>query len=345
MEQCGFLRAQADRDEIPGPTGKEPMTRSTRFADASAPPGTRTPARRRTPSRVVGSLVAVALTVMFSGCASAAGQERAPTPARSADIEIVEALPYWSDGDATLMADACLPVTEAPVAAVILLHGGGFTEGDRVGGGMRALCELMAHSGMAGISIDYRLAPDYVFPSQLDDVAHAVEWLRAPEQVERFGLDPAKIGLLGSSAGAILAQTYATSGTGPTDEGSRVGAVVSLSGVSLLTEAALQLGVPSPEAAAMALNYLGCTDPTAAKCPQAATASALLNVDPSDPPMFLVNGSAELVPVEQAEAMRDTLEAAGIPVELTIGADAGHGVQLLTSEVRSRLVEFLAEHL
>ena len=80
--------------------------------------------------------------------------------------------------------------------------------------------------------------------------------LRAPEQVERFGLDPAKIGLLGSSAGAILAQTYATSGTGPTDEGSRVGAVVSLSGVSLLTEAALQLGVPSPEAAAMALNYL-----------------------------------------------------------------------------------------
>lgn len=293
----------------------------------------------------MAGLVALAIASMFVGCASAAGEERAPTPAGSADIDIAEAVPYWSDGASTLMADACLPVSDAPVAAVILLHGGGFTEGDRIGGGMRALCELMAHSGMAGISIDYRLAPDHVFPAQLEDVAHAVEWLRAPEQVERFGIDPAKIGLLGSSAGAILAQTYAASGTGPTDEGTRVGAVVSLSGVSLLTEAALQLGVPSPEAAGMALAYLGCSDPTAANCPQAASASALLNVDPSDPPMFLVNGSAELVPVEQAEAMRDTLEKAGVPVELTIGAGAGHGVQLLTSEVRSRLVEFLDEHL
>ncbi|KQQ92580.1 hypothetical protein ASF62_12070 [Leifsonia sp. Leaf325] len=304
----------------------------------------RTGRASRRAGRGLALVVCAVLALPLVSCAST--PSAADPEATTSAVEVTPGLVYSSPEGGDLKLDACIPTDAAePTAAVVLLHGGGFTEGDRTGGGMRAVCELFAAHGLAGFSIDYRLAPEFVYPSQVDDVEAAITWIREPEQVERFGIDPARIGLFGSSAGAILTQSVATRGTGSLQEGGRVAAAVSLSGVSLMTEEALTLGSPSDEAAAMILNYLGCPTVLAADCPQAAEASAELSVDSSDPPMILVNGSDELVPVEQAESMTAALKAANVPVQLSVQDGSKHGIQLLGPRVRARVLEFFTERL
>jgi acetyl esterase len=290
---------------------------------------------RRLPVLVlVGALVAA-----LCACTS----DRRLEPAADA-VRVEKGLTFWSDGDVTLKLDACLPPTsEEPAPAMVVVHGGGFTSGDRESGGSRGLCTLAATTGAAGFSIDYRLAPDYRYPAQVDDLGHAIEWLRRPEQLTRFGIDPARIGVIGSSAGAVIAQSLATRGTGALDTGERVGAVISLSGVSVLTPEGLTLGEPGAEARALVLSYLGCTSP--ASCPQATVASPVTAVDASDPPMLLVNGSRELVPSEQAEAMDQALRSAGVSDELLIVDSDRHGTALLDSDVRQAVLDFLEQHL
>jgi acetyl esterase/lipase len=196
---------------------------------------------------------------------------------------------------------------------------------------------------MAAFSVDYRVAPAYTYPAPVDDLANAVSWLRQPDQVSRFGIDPAKIGLLGSSAGATLALSLATRGQGPLDAGDRVAAVVSVSGVSVMTPNGLSLGAPGEEVVERAMTYLGCTTPD--DCPQSTPASPLAGVDPSDPPTMLINGTGELVPREQADAMAAGLETAGVPVQLLILSKPDHGTALLNADVRRAVRSFLEEYL
>ncbi|MGI9822591.1 alpha/beta hydrolase fold domain-containing protein [Agromyces sp. Marseille-Q5079] len=278
--------------------------------------------------------------LLLTGCAAGTAGADA-----GSDSSVIEKVPFATVGDEQLLLDACLPDSEVAVPAVVLLHGGGFTEGNRVGGGMRELCVRFASAGFAAFSIDYRLVPETVFPGQVDDVRSAITWLRQPEQVERFSIDADRIGVLGSSAGAILAQEVGTSGDGPLDDGTRVAAVASLSGVSLMTEEALTLGTPSEDAIDMILAYLDCESPAVDVCPQSAEASAALHVDPTDPPMLLVNGRDELVPAEQAQAMQAALESAGVESDVIIGRTGAHGVALLSPDVSDEVLAFFDEAL
>lgn len=284
-----------------------------------------------------------ALLVTLTACSSSSEPTARLDPGPD-NVAVEEGLTYWSDDQSELKLDACLPTdAEGPLPAVLIVHGGGFTEGARDSTGLRTLCELTAEQGAAAFSIDYRLAPEFTYPAQVDDLANAVQWLREPAQVEQFGIDPARIGAIGSSAGAIIAQSLATRGEGPLDTGERLGAVASLSGVSVLSPEGLELGQPSEDAADLVLNYLGCTSVT--DCPQSVPASPITGVDPSDPPMLLVNGTDELVPEEQAEALAAALADAGVPAELLIVDEPDHGITLLNSDVRRAVLTFLEEQL
>ncbi|WP_336033515.1 alpha/beta hydrolase [Geodermatophilus sp. FMUSA9-8] len=292
--------------------------------------------------RTCAAVVAV-LVASLAGCSDAGAPAGRLEPAATGTT-VEEGIPYSTGPAGDLLLDACLPAApEGPVPVVVVVHGGGFTSGDRETGGSRGICELAASMGAAGFSIDYRLAPAATWPAPVDDVGAAVRWLREPAQVERFGLDPARVALVGSSAGAVLAQSLATRGSGPPDTGERVAAVVSLSGVSVMTPEALGAGTPSTQAVQLVLTYLGCTSVTA--CPQGQAASPVTAVDPTDPPMLLVNGTDELVPDEQARAMAGALEAADVPVDLVLVDGSDHGTALLDADVRRRVLTFLEEHL
>ena len=93
-----------------------------------------------------------------------------------------------------------------PAPVVVWVHGGGWQVGDK----RNQLGDKLRMFGAAGytvVSVNYRLtdptAPSPVrFPMHDDDVAAAVAWVH--DQVDRFGGDPARLALVGHSAGAQI---------------------------------------------------------------------------------------------------------------------------------------------
>jgi len=90
----------------------------------------------------------------------------------------------------------------------IYIPGGGFVGGDKrtdpifygnVGG-------CVAREGMVGVVANYRLAPDARWPLAAKDVESAVKWVKA--HATEFGGDPAKIVIMGHSAGAAHVATF-----------------------------------------------------------------------------------------------------------------------------------------
>lgn len=281
------------------------------------------------------AVAAVMGVATVAGCSGAASRDSA---------EELSGMPYSTVDGKDLLADGCLaPPTGGGAPAIVLLHGGGFEEGGRASSGMPELCTTLAAAGYSAFSIDYRLLPESSFPDQVDDAGAAVAWLREPEQVERFDIDPDRIGVFGSSAGAIIAQGLGTAGSGSLESGSRVSAVVSMSGASDFTENGLTLGRPTVEVQKLILAYLGCS--TLTSCPVARDASPLYSVTGDDSPMILLNSTEEIVPEQQSEAMAGALKKAGVTTELVITGGSKHGISALTSANMVKIQRFLVDTL
>jgi acetyl esterase/lipase len=87
----------------------------------------------------------------------------------------------------------------APV--IVFLHGGGWVKGDRPSYGWAA--RGLASKGFVVVVADYRKVPEVRFPAFLEDGAEAVRWTR--DHIARLGGDPARIAVMGHSAGAHTA--------------------------------------------------------------------------------------------------------------------------------------------
>jgi acetyl esterase len=89
-----------------------------------------------------------------------------------------------------------------PTPVLLYFHGGGFTVGSIAT--HDSFCRNVAHlSGVAIISIEYRLAPEHTFPAAVDDCFAAQRWLFA--NALTMGLDVNRIAIGGDSAGGTLA--------------------------------------------------------------------------------------------------------------------------------------------
>jgi acetyl esterase/lipase len=115
---------------------------------------------------------------------------------------------YSRAGGVDRLADVYVPdVAGSRPAAVVWLHGGGWRFGDRRLAPDLAL--FSQHSGLAMVSIDYRLSDEAKFPAPVEDVKTAVRWIRS--MAHELGLNGERIGLWGSSAGGHLAACAALS--------------------------------------------------------------------------------------------------------------------------------------
>ncbi len=95
-----------------------------------------------------------------------------------------------------------LGATGAPLPVLVYYHGGGWTIGDL--DTHDTLCrDLCHHAGCAVVAVDYRLAPESVYPAALDDSLAATYWVR--DNADRLGLDASRIAVGGDSAGGNLA--------------------------------------------------------------------------------------------------------------------------------------------
>jgi acetyl esterase/lipase len=94
-----------------------------------------------------------------------------------------------------------------PHPAVIVMPGGGFTSLKMEQEGAYEARWLAAH-GVAAFVLEYRLAPTYLYPAQPQDASRAVRYVRA--HAAELGVDPARLGVWGFSAGGCLAGYLAT---------------------------------------------------------------------------------------------------------------------------------------
>jgi acetyl esterase len=93
-----------------------------------------------------------------------------------------------------------------PTPALLFLHGGGFVmgsvESEHVAAGV-----LSVALGVVVVSVDYRLAPEHPYPAALEDSYQALRWLH--EEAGQLRIDPARIAVVGHSAGGGLAAALA----------------------------------------------------------------------------------------------------------------------------------------
>ncbi|MEZ5144520.1 MAG: alpha/beta hydrolase [Acidimicrobiales bacterium] len=134
-------------------------------------------------------------------------------------------VPYGTTADAATVLDVYLPRAGPAEGrpAVLTVHGGGWVGGERsrVAGDAWAF----AQAGVVAFNVGYRVAGPDRWPTELLDVQQALRWVQA--NASTYGVDPARIGLFGSSAGGNLALLAgATDGGDPTRLGEGRGLVV-----------------------------------------------------------------------------------------------------------------------
>ena len=97
-------------------------------------------------------------------------------------------------------------------SVLVFVHGGGFVMGDKRAPGLPFydnIGDFAARAGFVGVTMTYRLAPAHPWPAGAEDVAAAVNWLRA--NISAHGGDPQRIFLIGQSAGAVHVAGYVAS--------------------------------------------------------------------------------------------------------------------------------------
>jgi triacylglycerol lipase len=98
---------------------------------------------------------------------------------------------------------------QARKPVVVFIHGGGFAAGSKRGPNSPFYDNVglwaVAHD-LVGVTINYRLAPAFSYPSGVEDLTRVVDWLRA--HIAEHGGDPNKIFLWGHSAGAAHTADY-----------------------------------------------------------------------------------------------------------------------------------------
>jgi acetyl esterase/lipase len=220
-----------------------------------------------------------------------------------------------------------LPRTLAPdTPAVIVCPGGGYVslatnhEGRQVASYLNSL-------GIAAFVLRYRLGPRYHHPIELGDAQRAIRTLRA--HAAEWRLDPARIGIMGFSAGghlAVSAGTHFDMGkAGATDAVERVGSrpdfVVLGYPVVSMAESWTHRGSKT--------NLLGDSpDPELAR-----SLSGELAVTKETPPTFIFQTNADTtVPAENSVYYYLALRKAGVPAEMHIFEKGPHGVGLANDD-------------
>jgi len=262
---------------------------------------------------------------------SGAAAQQAPLPIQDGQL-----LQLWSGpAPGALGADASdipaltvfLPRTmTANTPAVIVCPGGGYVnlaanhEGRQVASYLNSL-------GIAAFVLRSRLGPRYHHPIELGDAQRAIRTLRA--HAAEWRLDPARIGIMGFSAGGHLAMTASTKfdagNAGAADSvdraNSRPDFTVLGYPVISMTEAWTHQGSKN--------NLLGATP----ELELARSVSGELSVTKQTPPTFLFHTNADTaVPAENSVAYYLALRKAGVPAELHVFENGPHGVGLANDD-------------
>lgn len=223
--------------------------------------------------------------------------------------------------------------------ALVLIHGGGFTGGNRFNSRLIQLCKDMAKRGWVCVSIDYRLMGDQpildpmitdtqwwsslpvmteqefnkatAVAAATEDSLAAYQWLIA--NAETLGIDPTKIAIGGSSAGAATSLLVG----------------YFLDDLQLLNKGDISAVIDMWGSLQVETTY----------------------IQSDDPALFITHGSNDtVVPTTKAYELSDRAASIQLPHQIYIIDNAGHGYDLNTAidsggeTVFLRMLVFLYQH-
>jgi acetyl esterase/lipase len=234
-----------------------------------------------------------------------------------------------------------------PLPVAVYIHGGGWIAGDKEKADHNLEGKAVLAQDYLLVALDYRLAPKYRFPAMIEDVKCAIRSLRA--HAAQYGLDAGRIGVWGVSAGGHLAALLGTADeiagydVGQyLEQSSRVQAVVDFYGP-------VDLRLPlTGDANELVHDAFGTDDPQA---PILVLGSPVTWVSADDPPFLILHGDSDsLVPLRQSQELFERLVAAGVPAELVVVTNGGHGfggvdLQPSRAALVQRVVEFFDQYL
>ncbi|WP_194820367.1 alpha/beta hydrolase [Nocardia sp. XZ_19_385] len=281
--------------------------------------------------RIVGKLVGIVCVIaMIAACFPLVASWR-EAHRRGAELSVLDYLTGGSNSgkpmesmsttyatvDGTnLLLDPKLPsrAAESPRPAVVWVHGGGWSEGDR--GEAPRWHKWLNDKGYAVFAIEYRLAPPPRWNQAPGDVKCAVGWVK--QHAREFGVDPERVMLAGGSAGGNLALLggYADDRVPPSCP---VGDTSVRAVAAFYPPADLALGYRDsgdPEYARKALrDYIGGTPEEFPD--RYAAASPITYVRPGVPPTLLLHGTRDhIVAYAQSALLAEKLKTAGVQHDL-----------------------------
>lgn len=255
------------------------------------------------------------LFVLLAGCTSRAQETGQPV--------VTKDVVYGVVGGEELKLDTYVPVTPGPHPGLLLIHGGGWSAGSKSGEANTA--QNLAQHGVVCFAVEYRFAPKYTWPAQILDCARAARWVRA--NADKYGLDPARLGAMGGSAGGHLSlmlgvikpDDYQSTDDPNRALSAKVKCVVDVFGPTDLRGEAF-----SPLAAGILAKFIGV--PPGGDDVAYADASPITHATSEASPVFFLHGDKDtLVPLRQSEVMKAKLDELGVANELVVIKNGDHG--------------------
>ncbi len=290
-------------------------------------------------SLVFGRLVAKELRRVVPALGSVLLEE--PHAAKIVDVE------YGQAGGEKLLLDASVPVGEGPFPVAILVHGGGWSRGDKSGfdesgkgADITPWFAPLTAAKFTWFSINYRLAPKHRWPEGFDDLQTAIRWVKA--HASEFNGDPSRIALFGHSSGGHVVSLAATL----IDDSVRVQAVV---GFSPVTNHEQDL----PVRGGLSTSLQGLLNRPKEVTPESLgllrELSPINHVRPGLPPFLLIHGGADKsVPIQQSLDFQAKLKANGVRCDLITIPGAPHALATwaeLAPDYPAQMIEWLRQNL
>ncbi len=213
--------------------------------------------------------------------------------------------------------DAHVPPGNGSFPTVILVHGGGWTGGDKAGKIVEPLFRPLTEGGFAWFSINYRLAPEFPYTAAVEDVESSVRFLK--RHAKEYKVDPERIALMGESAGGHLVNLVGARNT------AGVAAVVCFYGPIDLIEWSKRFDdKPLPKSVQSAFQIEARDDAGLARIREASPATYLSR---KTPPFLVIHGTKDdAVAYSQATLTVELFTKIGVPCELITIQDGVHGV-------------------
>jgi acetyl esterase/lipase len=257
--------------------------------------------------------------------------------ARVVPVKIDPDVVYGHKMGMALTFDVLQPAKPNGAAVLFMVSGGWFSRWSPPANLAERFDDLLT-SGFTLFAVRHGSSPLFKVPDAVEDVRRAARYIKA--NADDWGIDPARIGVFGGSAGGHLSLMLGTTG----DEGdpasedpvlresSRVAAVVAYFPPVDLT------GITGPNDRFPALDF---------DAALAQSVSPIFHVSKDDVPSLMIHGDQdELVPLRHSERILEAFKGAGVPTDLIVLTGAAHGFEGEHAETASQaMVRWFETHL